>query len=212
MKKPLIYVIGAGNYCHGYSNWLNIGGYTSIEMADFCLGLGGSDVSSKYYNQPKSSYLFSDEITDRIEYEDYQRAIELKKPIIGICKGSQWLSALAGGAIFQHINHPYFHKISTYDGLKLTVNSLHHNLADLSNLKENIDYKLLAWAENLSPFHINGYNQNIECKKEPEVVYFPKINGLGLQNHNEMLYADDECSQMIDWSRNIVNKFLSGQL
>jgi len=211
MKKRLIYVIGGGD-CEGYSNWMNIDGYTTIEKANFCLGVGGSDIGNKYYNQPNSGYLGINAWVDNIEFEDYQKAIKLGKPMVCICKGSQWLAALAGGAVFQHVQHPYRHEIKTFDGKTLITNSLHHNMADLSNLKENIDYKLLAWAENLSPFHINGWNKSIECGREPEVVYYPKIKGLGIQPHPEMMFLNAEFKPMLQWYSNILTKFLADNL
>lgn len=219
-KKRLVYVIGSGNQCYGYSNWLEKTGLTNdIEKADLCLGVGGSDVCSKYYNQPDSGRLSVSERTDAIEYEDYSQAIKLGKKIVGTCKSLQWGAALAGGAIFQDIRHPSYHKVRTFDGQYLFMNSLHHNMADLSKLKENKDYKLLAWAENLSPYHVDGWEKNIECEKEPEVVFFPKINFLGFQNHNEMLYrnglygnSSGETEKTIKWSQDILNRFIENKL
>lgn len=211
MRK--MYVIGNGINCYGYSNWLNITGRTNkIEEADFCLGLGGSDVSPQYYNQPDSGLLSCSPETDKIEYADFQKAIKLGKPIIGICKSSQWGAALAGGSIFQDINHPGRHELTTFDGKKIWCNSGHHNMQNVLDLKEGEDYKLLAWTENLSSYHINGYNENIKCPKEPEVVFYPKIKFLSFQNHNEGIYGNKNYQEMINWSQNLVNLFLSDKL
>lgn len=207
-----IYVAGNGQNCYGYSNWVNPTGFTSkIEEADLVLGLGGADVSPEYYNQP-NEFCSSSPGTDREEFRDYKRAIQLNKKILGICKGAQWAAALAGGAIFQHVDHPGQHYIRTFDGKILRTNSLHHNLADITKLKPGEDYKLLAWAENLSEVHMNGYGENITCELEPEVVYYPKINFLGFQNHNEMLYRNHFFSEMILWSKDILEKFMTNRL
>lgn len=224
-KTRLIYVVGANNYdegihsnfipCHGYSNWTeNTGFVKNIEDSDLVLGLGGSDVCSSYYNQPNSGFLGSNPSTDKKEYADYKQAIKLKKPILGICKGSQWGAALAGGAIFQHVTHPHWHKITTHDGKELIVNSLHHNMQDVSNLKEGEDYKLLAWAENLSDVHYNGYKENVTCLKESEVVYYPKINFLGIQCHPEMFYGekDAELVETITYFRKLLTNLLNQKL
>ncbi len=205
--KRLVYPIGHGSDC-GYANWLNGTGITNnIEEADVCIALGGSDVSSHYYNQP-NKYLSSSPHTDKEEYTDFQKAISLKKKIVATCKGCQWGSVLAGGALFQHMEHPYHHNMTTFDGKKLRINSLHHNLCDLSKLKDGSDYKLLGWAENLSPMHLNGYGENVPCEKEPEVVYFPKVNILGFQNHNEMIYRTNGFAPMIEWSQDLLEKFM----
>ena len=119
---------------------------------------------------------------------------------------------MAGGAVFQHIEHPSIHNISTFDKKVILSNSSHHNLADLSKLKENIDYKLLAWAEGISNIHIDGYGDNVPCPKEPEVVYYPKINFLAFQNHNEWTLDNPEFTDMISWSKDIFEKFLNNNL
>lgn len=211
MSKRLIYVIGGFGSCHGYSNWLDGDLTTSMEESSLCLGLGGSDVQAKYYNQPDSGHLSCSPETDKREYQDYKRAIKLGKKIYTTCKGLQWGSALAGGAIFQHVNHPYHHTIKTFDGKTLPVNSLHHNLCDLSKLKENEDYKLLAWTK-LSKVHIDGYGNDIPCEKEPEGVYFPKINLLGFQNHPELQNNNPQFEETMNWHREVLEKFLADKL
>lgn len=211
--KRIIYVAGNGKKCHGYSNWLKPDKLTNdINEANIVLGLGGSDVSPHYYNQPNSGLLSCDSQTDLKEFLDFKKAIKLGKKIIGICKSSQWAAALNGGSIFQHISHPSYHTIKTFDGLELLTNSLHHNMQNVLNLKENEDYKLLGWAENLSPCHIDGYNNNITCTKEPEVVFYPKTNWLAFQNHNEMIFNDLEFQPMLKWSSGLVDKFLNNKL
>lgn len=213
-NKRIIYVAGHGKNCAGYSNWLEPDDFTDdIEKATLVLGLGGSDVGNQYYNEPDSGYLYCSPEIDKREHKDYKKAIELGKPIVGICKGSQWLGALAGGTVFQDISHPSYHEIKTYDNKELWTNSLHHNMVCLDKLKENQDYKLLAWADNLSPHHINGYGKDIPCEKEPEVVFYPKINALGFQNHNEMIVHNYfKFGPVIDWSNDTVDKFLSNNL
>jgi len=212
--KRIAYVIGVGNQDYGYGNWMQIDRFTNdIREANFCIGLGGSDVSPSFYNMPDSGLCHSVYSVDIQEYKDYKKAIELKKKIVGICKGSQWLSVLAGGKLFQHIDHDYIHKIKTFDGKELLTNSLHHQMSDLEELAENSDYKLLAWSESLSNFHIDGNSDDRKCSKEPEAILFPKINGLGFQMHPEMIFKSaGKNHPFINWSREILNKFLDNKL
>lgn len=196
-----------------YCNWIRDKEFThKMKEADLVVGIGGSDVSNIYYNQPDSGKLHCYPEFDKYEYEHYLKAISLKKPIVGICKGAQWASALSGGAIFQNIIHPHHHFIETNDGQRFIVNSLHHNLIDLSQLKENEDYKMLAWANHLSPIHINGYNQNIKCEKEPEIVWFKKINFLGFQMHPEMMHYNSKFDSTMSYFKNLLNLFMVGNL
>lgn len=220
--KRIIYVAGSvkSDYaflnrtpCFGYSNWLKPDGFAkNIEESTIVLALGGADVSPQYYRQKDSGLLNSSPLCDEREYADFIRAIKLNKKIIGTCKGMQWGAAVSGGAIFQDINHPYQHEVTTFDGKKLTVNSGHHNMADLSKLKEGEDYTLLAWAENISSYHINGDCDDIQCPKEPEVVFYKKTNWLGFQNHNENLFRRNGFEETIAWSQDIVERFLADTL
>lgn len=211
--KRIIYVAANGKRDYGYANWLEPDDFTdNIEEATIVLGLGGADVSPRYYNQPNSGLLYCSPETDAMEFLDFKTAIKLGKKIIGTCKSAQWAAAMAGGSIFQDIRHPGHHTLTTFDGLKIECNSGHHNMQNVLDLQENIDYKLLAWTENLSPYHINGYGEDIKCEKEPEVVYYPKINWLAFQNHNESLYRNNRFKKMIEWSQDKVDRFLNNKL
>lgn len=212
-KKTRKIFVAGNRSDYGYANWLQSNGIVNdIHKADLVLGLGGSDISPHYYNQPDSGLLHCCPGIDKQEYEDYKRAIELGKKIVGTCKGAQWAAVLAGGALFQDIHHPYYHTVTTFDGRKMECNSLHHNMADLSKLKEGEDYRLLAWTEGLSPHHINGYRENVPCHKEPEVVFYPKINFLGFQNHNEMMFRRNKELDFIQWSRGLLNNLMESKL
>ena len=70
-------------------------------------------------------------------------------------------------------------------------------------------------AESLSPYHIDGWNKNNKCDKEPEVVFFPKIKFLGFQNHNEMMWrttSDKDKENFVKWSQDLLNRFMSDKL
>ena len=205
MKKTKAYVIGSA---FGYANWMNVDIVERMEQADLVVGVGGADVGHEYYGQPNSGCLHSSPPTDIYEFNYYQKAIKLNKKIIGICKGAQWAAALAGGAVFQDVRHPYCHDIKTDDGQEIIVNSLHHNMMDLSKLKKDKDYRLIAWAENLSPFHINGYGKDVKCEKEPEIVLFKKIRFLGLQMHPEMMLYNKHVTASMDYFQDLLEQFL----
>ncbi len=79
-------------------------------------------------------------------------------------------------------------------------------------MKENEDYKLLGWSNNLSPFHYDGYKKNNNCIKEPEVIYFPKIKWIGWQGHPEMMFRNSEFDETMNWSMTILNQFLDDKL
>jgi gamma-glutamyl-gamma-aminobutyrate hydrolase PuuD len=64
------------------------------------------------------------------------------------------------------------------------VNSLHHQMCLLPD-----DAVLLAWGENIAVSYAHN-GQNLIPQKEPEVVWYPKINAIGVQFHPEMMNDD----------------------
>jgi len=176
-----------------YSSWIpDAQRVYSIEEADLVIGEGGADVHPLFYKQ-ENKYSYSDRFRDIKEYNDYSKAIKLNKPILGICKGSQWACVLAGGALFQDVtDHGRSHEVSTFNGETIQVTSTHHQMADLRNLVEGEDYILLGWSSGISRYYKNGISDNNICEREPEFVYYPKINALGIQSHPEMVRTSEE--------------------
>ena len=122
-----------------------------LDMCDCLLITGGQDVSPSLYGETvsgKCGEICSER--DEMEILLYRRAVELNKPVLGICRGIQLINVLNGGTLYQDIlsdskeklNHimkpPYnrvFHKVKIIKGTPLHslmnadtigVNSYHH--------------------------------------------------------------------------------------
>ena len=150
---------------------------------------GGEDISPSIYNEKTNSHCFARDTPskrDKVEMAFVQRALELNIPIIGICRGAQLLCAMDGGSLVQHIvghvggNHPIT-LVDTHE--KIRANSAHHQMLKLNKKHKNI---LLAISED----PVRGIGEN-DVEKEydhvPEIVYFPKMNALGIQGHPEWM-------------------------
>ena len=171
----------------------------SVADADLIIFPGGSDINPELYKQPVGRYTHFYKNIDERQLEYFHPYLG-KKRFFRICRGVQLLTAMAGGELVQHSNHPFFHRITTYDAKILGTNSLHHQQAYLGNLVENEDYQLLAWSENLSSVHLNGNDVDYDIPedyKEPEVVYYPKIKAMGIQGHPEMSGMPIETSEWL---------------
>lgn len=132
-----------------------------------------------------------------------QRAIEMGIPIIGVCRGAQMLCAAAGGYLIQDVNgHHGRHEVTTYDGNKFIVNSIHHQMM----VPNDVEHTLVGWSSsNLStqagvPYY--GYKQGEFFVppadwREPEFVYFPKINGYAIQWHPEMMALESDATKYV---------------
>ena len=132
-----------------------------------CDGLilcGGNDVSPFFYGQGNLICGDLDEKRDRVEMELFRSFLELKKPVLGICRGMHLLNVALGGDLkqdigeYMHLFHSAWeepdyrvHAIRTKAGSVLQdaygksfmVNSCHHQAID--HLGTGL--RAVAWAE-----------------------------------------------------------------
>lgn len=185
MAKPLLYVPDYLGYAQPF---LGIFDLTEDIQEAHCLMLtGGEDVNPATYGEPAGRFTY---FTDRDAYEldAFKTAQARGIPTIGICRGAQFLCAMAGGSLVQHVTgHTRGHPIVTKDGEEYVMSSLHHQMLR----PEKTEHVMIAWSkEALSTCYLDGNNQEVyghAKPREPEIVFFPKIKGLGIQGHPEML-------------------------
>ena len=122
-----------------------------LEKVDSVLLTGGVDVDPVVYGEaPIPNMGKIDPLRDHFEINLARKVLELKKPLLAICRGIQVLNVAAGGTLYQDINsqienpfkhyqqaptHHPTHKVSLKTGSKLhgifnknelMVNSFHH--------------------------------------------------------------------------------------
>lgn len=193
-----------------YSNWIpNKVIVNNLEEADLVLAEGGADVSPELYGEQQHPFTITNPKRDAEETQILKKAIELKIPILGICRGSQLTCVMAGGKLVQHQENPKFlHKIKTYDDKEIEVTSTHHQAQYPFNLK-NEEYKILGWTTDISRYHEDGNKKELNPKVECEIVYYPKIKGLAIQSHPEML---DLNHPTINYMQDLFNNFINNKL
>lgn len=163
---------------------------------------GGADISPSIYNKPVSKRTWAGEelsTRDKQEVALAKRAIELKIPIMGVCRGAQLLCALAGGHLIQHVNrHGGTHRVVTNDGKEFVTNSIHHQMM----YPFDVEHVIKAYMpKQLSDVHIDvdseGKDINVQMPCEPEYVYFPQIRGHAVQWHPEGLSSDSDANKYV---------------
>jgi putative glutamine amidotransferase len=78
----------------------------ALDGVDGLILQGGADVApSNYGEQPLRPEWAGDPVRDRFEIAAVEIALELGKPVLGICRGHQVLNVALGGSLFQDINH-----------------------------------------------------------------------------------------------------------
>lgn len=202
------------------ANFLEPLGFTHtdiIESADVVLFGGGADVDPKNYGEEKGSGTYVSEHKEKLERADFAVAQKFGKKCFGICRGFQLLCTLAGGKLIQHVDHHGgYHKMSTFDGNIVNVNSLHHQMVNPYVLKNSNDYKIIAWTtKRLSSTYLGGSDKPVYLPwefKEIEAAYFPKIDSFGVQWHPEMMFGSKDADPAITWVQQTFIKFFNNKL
>lgn len=167
-----------------------------------CLILwGGTDIHPGYYREPHHTNSGAPRkgpsARDEFEWKAmlYCKAHDI--PMIGVCRGAQFLCAFAGGSLVQDTSrHGYDHMIETSDGRKIYSTSSHHQMMN----PYNVPHELLAWCSPAqSQLYEDGNDNDIPemwKKEEPEIVYFPNIRALAIQGHPEYSWATREFQKL----------------
>lgn len=134
IKPPLkVYVVG---YSTGYANWVSNQLTDKMEEADLVLLTGGEDVNPSYYGEkPHKSTHFTQR--DTFEFSEIKKAIALKKPLYGTCRGLQILTVAAGGSLIQDQTNRYSPHLTSDLTQNLTSNIFELqdlNLAEFDSL------------------------------------------------------------------------------
>lgn len=166
-----------------------------LNKIDGLIFSGGHDIHPKYYDEKiKYDNVKPNIKRDKFEMKLLSKAIERKKPILGICRGLQLINIYFGGKLFQDIKEDkntnidhrgsvkektkQAHEVNLKDGLllnriynesKLLVNSVHHQA--ISKLGDG----LVANAKSN-----DSIIEGIEHKDYPFII--------GVQWHPEMLF------------------------
>ena len=183
-----------------------------VKQSDLVVFTGGADVDPALYAEPKHKATNSKLERDMREAAVFQMCVDNKIPMVGICRGAQLLTVLAGGKLVQHVGGHTgagMHKISVKDFAGLiqgyTVNSLHHQMMYPFNLHKR-NYKLLGYSCGVGQIfdgfpaiedklkHFTGAGSEVTI--EPEIVMYPRIKALCFQFHPEMLQQDSESVSM----------------
>lgn len=175
-----------------------------LEKGRGCLILwGGEDISPSMYGEKPNKHVYTSAPSNRDQFELrlIKKAVELDIPIIGICRGAQLLCVAAGGKLAQHIEgHGRSHAITLHDegDVRITCNSSHHQM-----MLPPSNAKILATSD--GTVGVNQFNQIVKHDRVNEVVYFPLVNGLGIQPHPEW----DNCPKdFVDYCSRKIKEYL----
>lgn len=149
---------------------------------------GGADINPSLYKHQKNPKSYCSEYRDTLDLKAFKVAQDNNIPCVGICRGGQFLTAMAGGFLFQDVNNHGMcrHNIKTIDDKIFSVSGDHHQMFGMPLPK---DAELLAWASPKisTKYELGGGDYLTDVKAEPEVVYYPGANSLAVQYHPEWM-------------------------
>ena len=160
-----------------------------INGCDALILWGGRDIHPSFYGQKphiRNQINYGEPVSQR-DIEEWHLMHEEKKygiPIIGICRGAQFLCVFAGGKLIQDVTHHRCgHEIITWDGKTLHAPAEHHQMMNIEGVKE---FRMLGWTEPKSSYYEDEFGKvTRSINVDPEVVYFPRIKGFAIQPHPE---------------------------
>jgi hypothetical protein len=173
-----------------------------------CFG-GGTDVNPAYYGEPVGAWTMKpDYQRDVYEATIFRKCVGRVGGFIGICRGSQFLTVLNGGKLFQDVDgHAMMgvHRILTPDG-EIWATSTHHQMMNPFKMHED-HYKIIAQsAPSRGHKYYNGYNVDMgPPPSEPEIVWYPQTDSLAIQGHPEYVPQEHEFSK---YCRKLVEDYL----
>lgn len=162
----------------------------NIEDADLVLFTGGEDVNPALYGEKRLPRTYMSHQRDDEDLRNFHYCTENNIPMVGICRGGQFLNVMNGGLLFQDVNNHAIGSVhmatDTRTGIEVPVSSTHHQMMIPSEEGE-----VLLTAKGRST--VRYREQNGEAKEytgeheDTEAVYYPVTRSLCFQPHPEMV-------------------------
>jgi len=183
LSKGSVYVVGQDKFvCKTFFER----GYTietRQKSADIICFIGGWDIDPMLYGQQKNP-----EARVHVSVEDDLRDIaawkmkEDRQIACGICRGGQFLNAMSGGKLYQHVSgHDSAHKVhDVIWGKEVVVSSSHHQMMIPGQTGE-----VLAYCEGIGKNFMTDKGSVSNADIEPEVIWYQSTKSLCFQGHPE---------------------------
>lgn len=212
-SRPRVYVVGGGLEYIRLMYDLRCDGATSVEDADLILFTGGEDVDPELYGERPHKRTTYNRARDDKERAIYERALARDIPMVGICRGGQFLNVMNGGKMWQHVtghttSHMAFVEIPPFNegGKKRilqNVTSTHHQMMIPTDEGMVLLTALEAWEKETGM----GYTKMGKELTEPDIeaVWYAGTSCLCFQPHPEYKTAN---AQLVDFFEECLENFV----
>ena len=178
----------------------------NVKDADLVQFVGGADVSPDLYGEEKHPSVYCDKHTDQYSLDIYEHAAYNNIPMVGICRGSQFLCVMGGGKLWQDVNgHATGQGHSLMDiesGIVIEdCSSTHHqqhrpadNAIIIATAFPRLCTKIENFVDGKKYVTVDMDVLNWD-ETDVEVFYYPHINALGFQPHPEFFNPEHTCQK-----------------
>ena len=176
-----------------------------LQPVDLLVFTGGADVSPGLYGHPEHATTYNDVYRDQREAQIFENALLHNIPMVGICRGGQFLNVMSGGEMYQDVGgHGMPHEITDLvTGETVYVSSTHHQMMKPS------PKGLLVASSHLGESREWWDGQIFAREKSEqdfEVVFYPHTKALCFQPHPE--FFAEEYKGMQRYFQDLLNRYL----
>lgn len=202
--KNVYIVNGSGSYRFMFER-MHYNVTNNIEDADLVCFTGGEDVTPSFYGHEKHPTTGNNAYRDRYESDIFAMCRERGLPMVGICRGAQFLNVMSGGTMYQDVRgHTADHSITDVEtGEIILVSSTHHQMMKPSS--EAILVATAALKGERTWFEEGIFKRDVS-KEDIEVVYYPHTDCLCFQPHPE--FGSEKYTNMYAYFKGLLEKHL----
>lgn len=163
------------------------------DKPSFVLFTGGEDVNPMLYDEEQHPTTFFNQYRDLFNAHLFSSCKANSIPMVGICRGGQFLNVMNSGKMYQHVdNHGGIHNMTRADTKEvIPVSSTHHQMMIPADGAEILGFA----TESTRRERMEKGEIVVESGEhiDPEVVYYPDTKSLCFQPHPEF-FGVPECT------------------
>ena len=159
----------------------------SVDQADLVVFCGGADVDPAIYHEPQHPQTSVDPARDKRDMELYVECLKKRVPMVGICRGAQFLAAMNGFKLIQHLDnhngeHPMVISQTVGGGYLDKISSTHHQAVVPGPGMDVLGYIFGSDERWYGP---DEKQKQTGRTRDVEAFFIPETCCLGFQGHPE---------------------------
>lgn len=168
----------------------------SVEDADFVLFTGGvDDVSPQLYGKTIHRETYNDFDADVRDIKVFRECVAAGVPMVGVCRGAQFLHVMNGGKLYQHVDgHNSSHNIwLTKEMRSIEASSVHHQMCKYNPRMEILADTMTSSYRWEDPYKcdIPPPSRSLASEMDIEAFWYEDTGCFGVQGHPEYTGFDE---------------------